>query len=98
MKQYAALIFALVAIALAVFTLFGDESYKNLSRLRSSISFQKEKNEVLREKVEKLRNQVNSLQNDDRALEKAARNELGMVRPNEQIFLFEGSKDNNKSK
>ena len=74
---------------MALFTIFGDESYSKLGQIRSAISHQKEKNDVLRSRVDKLKAQVEGLQQDDRELEKAARSELGMARPNEQIFLFD---------
>ena len=44
-------------------------------------------------RIEDLKSQVYNLQNDPRALEKAARNELGMARPNERIFIFEKDKE-----
>ncbi len=92
MKQYAPLIVVIVAIVTAVLTILGDESYSKLIELRGAIARQREKNDVLRSRVEDLRSRVDGIQLNDRMLEKAARNELGMARPDEMIFLFEDSR------
>ena len=97
MKQYVPLIVVGLAIITALFTIFGDGNYSKLSQLRASIESQKEKNDVLRSRIDGLQKQVDGLQQDDRELEKAARNELGMARPNELIFLFDDEK-NKKAK
>ena len=93
MKQYAPLIAVILAILVALLSVLGDDSYARLSQLKSAIMTQKEKNDVLRGRVEDLRGQVAGLQTTDRSLEKAARNELGMARPNEMIFLFDDSRN-----
>ena len=93
MKQYAPFIVVVLAIIVAIFTIFGDESYTKLAQIISSITRQKEKNDVLRGHVDGLKSKVQGLQQNDRELEKAARSELGMARPNEQIFLFDSPKE-----
>lgn len=82
--------FILLALALisAAVSLFGDESYRNLHSLRDNLGRQHEKNTELSKQVSSLRREVYGLQHDDRVLEKAARNELGMSRPDELIFVF----------
>lgn len=92
MKQYVPIIIVALAIAVALLSILGDESFAKLTQFRSSISAQKDKNDVLSDRVNKLRQEVAGLQTNDRVLEKAARNELGMARPNEMIFLFEEPK------
>ena len=86
------IVFLLAAITVA-FTLFGDGSYGDLSRLRETLAGQKRKNDTLNEQVGTLKREVHALQHDDRALEKAARNELGMARPDELIFFFSGDRE-----
>jgi cell division protein FtsB len=93
MKQYW-IIFGLVcALAAALYSLFADGSYLGLKGLQRSVSNQDEKNEELQHKVSELKTRIHGLRTSDRELEKAARNELGMARPNELIFLFEKKKD-----
>ena len=86
------IVFLLAAITVA-FTLFGDGSYGDLTRLRETLAGQKRKNAALDERVDALKRGVHALQHDDRALEKAARNELGMARPDELVFFFSGGRD-----
>ncbi len=86
------IIFFLAAITVA-FTLFGDGSYGDLARLRDTLAGQRRKNETLDEQVAGLKRDVTTLQTDDRALEKAARNELGMARPDELVFFFTDSRE-----
>jgi len=73
----------------ALFALFGDDSFSHLQAMRQSLTQQVQRNADLRDEVGALRREVLGLQSDPRALEKAARNELGMARPNEKIFIFE---------
>lgn len=88
-KEYAPLTVLVLALITVIFSLFGDDSISRLHNLRASIISQEQENLALREKVSTLRGQVISLREDPRALEKAARNELGLSRPNEEIYIFE---------
>lgn len=69
--------------------MFTDKSYSKLSLIKENISAQADRNAELRQEVLELRSKVYNLQNNPRDLEKAARNKLGMARPNEDIFIFE---------
>ena len=83
-------VFVIVAAVLVgLLTLFGDSGLPYLRSQRRSLAVQEESNRELRDYVESLRGSVYGLRENDRALEKAARNELGMARPNEEIFFFE---------
>ena len=89
LKPYIFLVLLLCACAAALYSLAGDENYGRLSSLRKGLAAQKKTNAELSEKVANLKSKVTGLRTDDRELEKSARNELGMARPNELIFLFE---------
>ena len=89
MKQYAPVIVVVLACITALLSLFGDSSISKIRELEQAIEVQRDTNAELREKVVKLRHETTGLRHDDRALERAARNELGMARPNETIFIFE---------
>ena len=88
-RRIAPVVFLVLGLGAVVYSLLGDESYPRLRQLRSTLQSQKRTNAELREKVLKLRHEVRGLESDDRLLEKAARNELGMARPGERIFVFE---------
>lgn len=72
---------------------FGDGSINNLKLMRESLSAQKIVNEKLSEKVQKLSEEATRLKTDDRFLEKTVRNELGLTRKGELVFIFEDGKD-----
>ncbi len=65
-----------------------DNSLDILRSVEKSLNAQKIKNEKLDNQVRELKNKVMSLSSDDRMLEKEARNQLGLAKPNELIFLF----------
>lgn len=92
MKGLAASIILFCALVAALFSLFGDESYGRMQSLKRSLGAQQQKNDELRSHLGDLKREVSGLQHDDRILEKAARNELGMAKPNEMIFIFENQK------
>ena len=89
MKSYAVFILLLCALAAVVFSIFGEDNYAKLMAMEHSLESQKRFNHELGSKVEGLREKVLGVVSDDRKLEKAARNELGLARPDEYIFIFE---------
>lgn len=92
LRQGGVLILLVLAIVATVLSIVGDGSYSDLEFLKQTHAHQERKNQKLREQVTRLQREVNALQHDDRAIEKAARNELGMARPDEVIVFFEDSK------
>ena len=79
------------ALGAATISLFGDGSYSRMQTLKRNLSSQQDKNVELKSQVSKLEEEVYGIQNDARVLEKAARNELGLARPDERIIIFEKS-------
>lgn len=92
MKGLAPGIILLCALVAALFSLFGDDSYGRMKALEKSLEAQRDKNAELQSTVSDLKREVSGLQHDPRTLEKAARDELLMARPDEMIFIFEGQK------
>lgn len=92
-KKYAGFALIVVALTMALISLFGDDSFSRLQDLRQSLKQQRERNYEGRQNVANLKREVFGLQNDDRALEKAARNELGLARHGELIFIFDNYVD-----
>ena len=88
-KQLVPLGLLVLALVAVLFSLLGEDNYSRLSSLKRSLVEQNEENEHLRSAVGELRHEVRELREDDRALEKAARNEMGLARPDEKIFIFE---------
>lgn len=89
MKQLTPIILLVFAILITLFSFIGDDSFTHLGALKEQLQYEQRQNEALSATVSDLKTQVVGLQNDPRVLEKAARNELGMVRDDEVVFIFE---------
>lgn len=68
---------------------FGDNGIRHYRRLRQEVTVLKDRNQRLADEVRKMRIEVRRLRDDDLALERAAREDLGMVREGELIFVVE---------
>ncbi len=80
----------IISVALStVFSFVSGESLSGLREMRGSLDRQKARNSEMKNTVGSLKSEVDGLQSDRRALERAARNELAMIRPNEEIIIFE---------
>ena len=79
------------SVAIAGESLADAKGLRRLSRLRSDIERQEQKNHELREANARLSKTVHDLSVpvNPVALEKAAREQLGFVRPGELLFKFE---------
>lgn len=83
--------FFVVALALSAAAMaFDPEGLRRTLALRQDVARIRAENEALRKANEKLRVELRLLQDDPDALERAAREELGLVRPDEVIFRLEG--------
>jgi len=70
------------------FTVFGERGLLRINDLKRERSLIEEKSAELRAANEKLRQEIALLHSDRRYLERIARNELGLVKPNEIIYQF----------
>ncbi len=89
MRSTTSLYILLFALAAAIVSFVADDGFTKLSVLNRNLDQQRRTNEKLETKVTALREQVKGLQVNPRTIEKAARSELGMARPNEVIVVFE---------
>jgi cell division protein FtsB len=79
------LLLASVVVPLRVFETEGLPRYR---ALRKELHETREKNDRMRREVLQLREQVGRLQSDPEAIERLARDELGMLRNDEIVFQF----------
>lgn len=79
------------SLAMAAASLADPRGLRHLERLRADIERQEQKNRELREENARLARTVKELSPpvNPAALEKAAREQLGFVRPDELLFKFE---------
>lgn len=89
MRSTTSLYILLFALAAAIVSFVADDGFTKLSVLNRNLDQQRRTNEKLETKVTALREHVKGLQVNPRTIEKAARSELGMARPNEVIVVFE---------
>lgn len=92
MRRFGSLALVMLALVVLYFSFYGEDSYSRFKGLEQAHSAQKEKNDELRSDLTGLRREVSGLHKNDRELEKVARNELGMARSDEVIFIFEDDK------
>jgi cell division protein FtsB len=96
MKNSRIILVLVVALGAALFSLATDGSLSRMKKLERSVLAQQEKNAELEAHVGSLKSEIKGLQTDERALEKAARNELGLAREKELIFVFEKNPNTSK--
>lgn len=69
---------------------YGRSALARLVKLRSEVARLREENALLRTQAAQLRSEVALYEEDPRAaVERAARDELGMVRPGEVVFKLD---------
>lgn len=89
MRSAAPWILLSCALIIASLTWFGDDSFARLRLLRASLELQRQKNVILSQQVRTLKHETIGLERNDRVLEKAARNRLGLARPDELVVVFD---------
>jgi cell division protein FtsB len=92
MKRAIPFVLIVAALVAALYSLLGSGGYPRLEQLESLLGRQRDKNAEMKAYINSLRQEIYALQKDDRYLEKVARDELGMARPNEEIFIFNDDK------
>jgi cell division protein FtsB len=80
-----------VALILAAVSAAAEGGFRRYLRLSQDVKSLKERNKRLGDDNVRLRREVEALRDDPRALERAAREELGLVKPGEIVFSLEGS-------
>ena len=79
----------LLAIFFASTLIIGNESYVKVSEMKEGLNDQQTRNDGLHDYVGSLKVEVWNLQHDDRELEKAGRNQQGLARENELVYIFD---------
>lgn len=89
MRSTATLFLIGCAVIAAAFSFLSDDGFVRLSSLNRRLEQQLRANAKLADAVQALKREVQGLQADPRTVEKAARSELGMSRPDEVVVIFE---------
>ncbi len=80
---------AVLAGALSLASAADARGFRRYLALRQDVEALQERNRGLSEQNEALRREINALRKDPAALERAAREELGYVKPGEIVFHLE---------
>jgi cell division protein FtsB len=80
---------AVLAGVLSLASVADAKGFRRYLRLRQDVEALQERNRVLAQQNESLLREINALRKDPAALERAAREELGYVKPGELVFHLE---------
>ena len=78
-----------IVVILVPIEVFGPDGLPRMQSLQSELDTIEQESDVLREENSRLRKQIKDLREDPAAIERIARDELGMAGPDEIIFQFE---------
>jgi cell division protein FtsB len=80
---------ACVAAVLTLVSVADAKGFRRYLLLRQDVESIQARNRALAEQNDALRREINALRNDPTALERAAREELGYIKPGEIVFHLE---------
>ncbi|WP_239014157.1 FtsB family cell division protein [Archangium violaceum] len=78
-----------MAALLTLVSVVDAKGFRRYLLLRQDVEAIQERNRILSEQNDVLRREINALRNDPTALERAAREELGYIKPGEIVFHLE---------
>jgi cell division protein FtsB len=84
-----ALLAAAAAAGLALLSLSDARGVRRATMLKADVTSYRQRNRTLFVENAQLRREIEALSGDLKALERAAREDLGLVRSNEVVFTFE---------
>lgn len=81
-----------LAAALAGWSASAEGGFRKYLKLTGEVATLKERNRARADENARLRREIAALRTDDRALERAAREELGYLRPGEIVLKLDGAR------
>ena len=87
-KKAVTLFGVILLIALVVGSLFGDRGILQLVSQRERAEALAREIDEMREENQRLAQEIRALQSDPRAVERLAREQLGLARPGEKVFVI----------
>lgn len=89
LRQKALVLFSVLALsALVVGSIFGDKGVLQVWEQRRRTAELEQQVEALRTENTRLAAEIDALRSDERAIERLAREQLGLARPGETVFLI----------
>jgi cell division protein FtsB len=87
-KKAVTLFGVILLIALLVGSLFGDRGLLQLASQRERAEVMAREIQEMRDENQRLAREIDALRADPRAIERLAREELGLARPGEKVFVI----------
>jgi len=88
------LIFLLLSVLMMLFTVAGNHGLLHLQRMDQEVRSLQEKNEELSRESAEVARKIAEVKNDEHVLEQKGREELGLAKPNEIVYIFpEGKRE-----
>ena len=75
-----------LSLAMLAYQVWGDNGYRALLRRQQEQRHWEERNQNLSRHNADFQKRIHDLENDPKAIEKAAREDLGMARPDERVI------------
>jgi len=79
------LVFTIVSLSLRILS---EEGLPRYRKLRAQLTHMRDENVALEKRIQKLNREVKALTHDPEAVERIARDELGLLRDGELLFQF----------
>lgn len=82
---FALLVMSIISVPLLI---LGDEGLPRYRQLKDELQETRSRNDQLRREIQDLQHEVRAVRRSPQAVERIARNELGMIRDGEIVFQF----------
>lgn len=83
------LVLFVICLVILVYAVLGDQGFLHLHRLQGELRDLQQQVAEIEDENRKLREEIKRLKSDPECIERLARQELGMLRENETLFLFQ---------
>ncbi len=88
MGRVSSTILSILIVMLVVFTLFGNHGLVQLMQLSDEIAILSEENQEIEAEIIEIQNQIYGVSSSKLVLERRAREELGLSKPGEIVYIF----------
>ena len=98
MQRFTPFLLITLACALSYFTIQGSHGWLQLKRINQEASAFSAKNRAMESEIHQIQSEIISINNSDYTLERHAREELGLAKPGETVYLFSGNQPGSSKK
>ena len=86
------IVISALAIAVLLFTLIGNHGLLHLSKINNELQRAQQENRQIESDIVQLNNEIYALENSPDTLELVGREQLGLSKPSEIVYIFPKSK------